>query len=62
MGCKDCDHRHPHCHKDCPDYAAMKRKCAALAEAKEKARIGTSSIGRTKGIEEFRKYQHRLKR
>jgi hypothetical protein len=25
MSCKDCDHRHPHCHKDCPDYAEMQK-------------------------------------
>lgn len=62
MTCKDCDHRHPHCHSECKDYAEMKEKRAAIAEAKKKKRIGTDSIGRCKGIIQFRKYQNRIKR
>ena len=60
MSCKDCEHRHPHCHKDCPDYAELKEKLAVIAEAKERARIGKSgSEGRNKSCQEFQKYLYR---
>jgi hypothetical protein len=57
MSCKDCDHRHPHCHSKCPEYAEMQKKNAERARLKELERIGkTSSIGRDKSCQEFQKY------
>lgn len=55
--CKDCDHRHPHCHSECPDYAEYKARLADIAKVKELERIGTSSRGKDKHCEAHQQHQ-----
>lgn len=42
--CKGCEHRHPHCHKDCEDYAEFKKEVEKRNKARKQAVYDSAAI------------------